>query len=95
MKEYWVYMLGSFNQNSLYIGVTSNLLKRIEDHKSGAVPGYTKKYKTHFLVWYEKTESAEAAILREKQLKKWRREKKELLIQQQNPARRDLALDWA
>ena len=85
-----VYLLASKPRGTLYIGVTSDLIKRIWEHKSGVVEGFTKRYHVHDLVWYEQHGSMEAAILREKELKKWRRTWKVALIEAANPAWRDL-----
>ena len=74
----------------LYIGVTSDLIKRVHEHKNEMIDGFSKKYKTKKLVYYEITTDVLSAIEREKQLKKWRREKKETLISKMNPERKDL-----
>jgi putative endonuclease len=74
-KSYFIYILSSFNK-VLYIGKTSNLRKRICEHKEGFVEGFTKKYHIKVLVYYEIYDNSESAINREKQLKRWRREKK-------------------
>ncbi|MFM9889210.1 MAG: GIY-YIG nuclease family protein [Rickettsiales bacterium] len=74
----------------LYIGVTSNFIQRIHQHKTDAVDGFTKRYHVHRLVWYEFHETAESAILREKRLKKWNRAMKIDLIEQTNPRWEDL-----
>ena len=90
-KQGYVYILSSKEKDgALYIGVTSNLIKRVYEHKHDVVDGFSKKYKTHKLVYYEISDSIESAIMREKQLKKWRREKKEALIETMNPERKDL-----
>jgi putative endonuclease len=73
-KAFFVYLLTSRLRGTLYIGVTSNLLKRIWEHKVKAVPGFTAKYSVDRLVWYEAHPTAESAIRREKQLKEWKRE---------------------
>ena len=73
MKRFYVYMLCSRRNGTLYIGVTSDLIKRIYEHKNNLVDGFTKKYSVHRLVWYEVHDSAETAIQREKQIKKWER----------------------
>ena len=85
-----VYMLASQPNGTLYIGVTSNLVKRIWEHKTNIVEGFTRKYKVHNLVWYEIHETMESAITREKALKKWRREWKIGLIKSFNPEWTDL-----
>ncbi len=71
--QYFVYILANKRNGTLYIGVTNDLARRVWQHKNEVVDGFTKKYGVHNLVWYESTDSIEAAILREKQLKKWRR----------------------
>ncbi|MEK7208219.1 MAG: GIY-YIG nuclease family protein [Patescibacteria group bacterium] len=88
--NYCVYILASKRNGTLYIGVTSNLPKRVYEHKTGAVEGFTKRYRIHVLVWYECTEDAAAAITREKQLKAWKREWKLVLIEKENPTWKDL-----
>ena len=91
MKTYYVYILASKQNGTLYIGVTSNLLKRIDEHKKGLVEGFTKKYKIHRLVYYESTSDVESAIVREKQMKKWNRQWKIKLIEKNNPDWIDLS----
>ncbi len=88
---YYVYILSNWDDSVLYIGVTSNLPRRLYEHKSGLVEGFTKKYNVHKLVYFESTTDAYSAIAREKQLKKWRREKKNNLIAMQNPQWNDLS----
>jgi putative endonuclease len=88
-----VYMLASGRHGTLYIGVTSDLLGRLHQHRSGALDGFTKRYGVTRLVWYEMADTMEAAITREKHLKKWRREWKIELIEQHNPDWVDLASD--
>lgn len=90
MKSYFVYILASKKDGVLYVGVTSNLSKRTWEHRSGAVEGFTSKYHIHKLVYYEQTENVLSALEREKQLKKWRREKKTFLIEKENPEWKDL-----
>jgi len=85
-----VYMLSSGHNGTLYIGVTSDLLKRVWQHKHGVVDGFSKQYDVHDLVWYELHETMESAILREKALKSWRRQWKLRLIEGENPEWRDL-----
>lgn len=85
-----VYILASQRNGTLYIGVTSDLVKRIWQHKEGVVEGFTKKYDCHTLVYFEQHEEMSAAILREKQLKKWNRAWKIALIEKENPTWRDL-----
>jgi len=88
--SYHVYILANKKNGTLYIGVTSNLVKRVYEHKNDLTHGFTKKYKVHNLVYYETTEDVESAIGREKQLKKWKRAWKIELIEKQNPGWRDL-----
>lgn len=87
-----VYILASKPFGTLYIGVTSNLVKRIWEHKNNLVEGFTNKYQVHLLVWYERHEELKSAILREKQLKKWNRQWKIRLIHKMNPQWNDLYL---
>ncbi len=88
-----VYILASRRNGTLYIGVTSNLIKRVWEHKNNIVKGFTKRYDVHLLVWYEIHASMEEAIAREKRIKKWRREWKIRLIEEKNPQWRDLYSD--
>lgn len=85
-----VYMLTNHTNSVLYIGVTSNLVKRIWEHKEKLVAGFSEKYNLYKLVYYEFFATMEEAILREKQLKRWSRKKKEKLINTQNPDWKDL-----
>ena len=89
-SQYYVYLLASKRNGTLYIGVTSDLLKRVHEHKDNLVEGFTKKYNVHKLVYYEPTEDINSAITREKQLKKWKRRWKIELIEKKNPEWRDL-----
>ena len=89
-----VYIMTNYSETSLYIGVTSNLQRRIWEHKNKTVDGFTKKYNVDRLVYYELTDSIETAINREKQLKRWHRDWKIYLIKEMNPEFRDLSLDW-
>ena len=90
--QYYVYIAGSISKK-IYIGVTNNLPRRIYEHKKGLVDGFTKKYKIKKLVYYEETNNIYSAIEREKQLKKWRREKKIKLIEKDNSKWKDLFSD--
>ena len=92
-KRFWVYLLASQRDGTLYIGVTSNLVKRVWQHKNDAALGFTQRYGVHRLVWFEAHENAESAITREKQLKKWRRAWKIDLIEAADPTWRDLYND--
>ncbi len=94
IKNYFVYILCNKRNGTLYTGVTSDLIKRIYEHKNNLVDGFTKKYNVHSLVWYEIYESAEAAINREKQIKKWKRKWKLELIEKNNLAWNDLYDDF-
>lgn len=89
-KQFYVYMLTSRIGGTIYIGVTSRLIARIWEHREGVVPGFTKRYHVHRLVWFEEHHTAESAIRREKQLKEWRRAWKVKLIQELNPNWDDL-----
>ena len=91
---YFVYILYNWNDSVVYIGVTSNLPKRLYEHRNGLADGFTKKYNVHKLVYFEQTSDVYSALSREKQLKKRSRAKKDLLIEHQNPTWRDLSLDW-
>ena len=85
-----VYMLASKPNGTLYIGVTSSLAKRVWQHQNNQVEGFTSKYRVHRLVWYEQHLEMKSAIMREKQLKKWNRQWKVQLINDFNPAWKDL-----
>ena len=85
-----VYILASERNGTLYIGVTSDLVKRIWEHKSDFVEGFTKQHQVHTLVWYEMHGNMESAITREKQLKEWKRQWKIELIEKSNPYWNDL-----
>ena len=88
-----VYILARKCNGTLYPGVTSNLLKRVWEHKNNVVEGFTKKYGVHTLVWYEVSETMESAILREKRFKDWKRKWKINVIEDMNPEWRDLYPD--
>ena len=90
---YWIYILANKYNNVLYIGVTNDLQRRVFEHKNKLVEGFTQKYNVDRLVYYESTEDVEAAILREKQLKNWRKEKKLVFIERMNPKWLDLSED--
>lgn len=89
-KSYYVYILTNKIHTVLYIGVTNNLIKRIYEHKNKFVKGFTEKYNINKLVYYEVFEDPKSAILREKQLKHWKRQWKLDLIKQRNPGLEDL-----
>ena len=90
MKVPCVYILASKPHGTLYIGVTSNLVQRVWQHKNDLVAGFTKHYRVHRLVWYEAHDSMEGAIIREKMLKKWNRAWKIEMIEKGNPTWKDL-----
>ncbi len=94
-KEPCVYILASKRNGTTYIGVTSDLPKRVWEHKQGLVEGFTKRYGVRTLVWYEPHDSMYEAITREKQLKRWKRAWKFRLIRESNPTWRDLYDDLA
>ena len=88
--SYFVYIVASPSR-TIYIGVTNDLRRRVDEHKMKAMPGFTATYNVHRLVWFEEFADAAAAISREKQLKGWRREKKIKLIESMNPAWKDMS----
>ena len=90
VKQPCVYLLASQRNGTLYVGVTSNLVKRIYQHRHNVVKGFTNRYAVHHLVWYEMHENMESAILQEKKIKKWDRQTKLWLIEKQNPEWGDL-----
>jgi len=90
VKQFYVYLLANKRNGTLYTGVTSNLVQRVWQHKQNIVKGFTKKYDVKLLVYYEAYDSAEAAITREKRIKKWRRAWKLKLIENKNPLWKDL-----
>jgi len=92
-KQYYVYILASWSK-SLYIGVTSNLVRRVLEHKQRLAEGFAKRYRIHRLVYYEACGDVRVALQREKQIKSWRREKKAALIKTTNPGGKDLAASW-
>ena len=89
-KQFYVYILASKRNGTLYIGVTSNLVQRTWQHKEGQIEGFSKKYDVKNLVYFEVHETAESALTREKQMKKWERAWKIKLIERNNPEWRDL-----
>ena len=93
-NQFWIYMMSNIRGNVLYIGVTNDLYRRVNEHKSGLIPGFTSRYNCHALVYYEEFTDVTVAIAREKTLKGWTRARKETLIADMNPDRRDLAADW-
>jgi len=93
-KTYYVYLLTNWNNQVMYAGVTNNLERRIYEHKNKLIDGFTKKYHVDKLVYFEATNDVLVAIEREKQIKKWRREKKNRLVIEMNPEWKDLSLEW-
>ncbi|VAX29030.1 Excinuclease ABC, C subunit-like [hydrothermal vent metagenome] len=94
-RNYYIYCLTNWNNKVMYIGVTNNLERRIYEHKNKLLEGFTKKYNLNKLVYFEETRDIHAAISREKEIKKWRREKKDALVKQLNPDWEDLAKDFS
>jgi len=89
-KQYYIYILASKRNGTLYTGFTSDLIKRIWQHKNGLLEGFSKRYGTKFLVYFEAYNDVEEAIYREKRIKKWNREWKIKLIEKANPNWKDL-----
>lgn len=94
MNSGWVYMMSNKNKNVFYVGVTNNLERRVFEHKTGIIEGFTKKYNCKELVYYEEFQNITDAISREKQLKNWHREWKINLIKFLNPDFIDLSIEW-
>ena len=95
MKSYYVYILASKKNATLYVGVTSNLRQRVYQHREGMVPGFTKRYGVHRLVYFETFYRVGDALIAEKRLKKWNRQWKIRLIEEHNPQWKDLCEDEA
>jgi putative endonuclease len=93
MRDPCVYLLASRRNGTLYCGVTSDLIKRVHEHRTDAVAGFTRKYGVHTLVWFEQHATMASAIAREKAIKDWRRRWKLELIEANNPMWRDLFLE--
>ncbi len=93
MKQYYVYIMTNLS-GTLYTGVTNNLQRRVDEHRSGLAPGFTSKYRIMHLVFFETTNNVKEAIAREKEIKGWLRKKKIALIESVNPEWKDLAADW-
>ena len=89
-KNGYVYIMASVRNGTLYIGVTSNLIQRVEQHREGLADGFTRKYSCKILVWYEQYGDIELAIQREKQMKEWKRLWKLRVIEEMNPDWNDL-----
>lgn len=93
-KLYFVYLLTNWDNSVMYIGMTNDLQRRLYEHKNKLVKGFTCKYNVSKLVYCESTLDVYSAIAREKEIKKWRREKKNKLVMQQNPGWEDLSMQW-
>lgn len=89
-KDYFVYVLSSGRNGTLYVGFTGDLAGRVQQHREGMVSGFTSRYAVTRLVWYERHDDPEAGIAREKRIKRWRRDWKLALIEADNPQWRDL-----
>ena len=89
--DYFVYLMVSKKNGTLYAGVTRDLVRRVYEHKNDLVEGFTSRYAVHRLVWFDSTPSVEAAIEKEKQIKNWKREWKAALIEKSNPEWLDLS----
>lgn len=94
MRSYHVYIMTSI-AGTLYVGVTNDLRRRVQEHKCGSRPGFTKRYRVTKLVYAEEHADVRDAIAREKQIKAWRRAKKVALIEAENPTWRDYAHEWS
>lgn len=94
MYYYYVYIMASKKNGVLYIGVTNNLMRRVYEHRNNLCEGFTKRFNVHKLVHFEQTEDIHAAIQREKQLKRWKREWKIKLIEDSNPEWNDLYYEY-
>ena len=92
--NYYVYILANWNNRVLYVGVTNNLVRRLYEHKNKLVDGFTKRYNVHKLVYYEHTTDINSAIAREKEIKGWKRCKKDALVVSINPQWKDLSVGW-
>jgi len=91
---YYVYLLTNWNNKVMYLGVTNNLERRLYEHKNKLFKGFTEKYNVNKLVYFEETQDVTVAIAREKEIKKWRREKKNQLVNRMNPNWKDLSSGW-
>jgi len=92
-RTYYVYLLTNQNGNVMYLGVTNDLVRRVYEHKNSLVDGFTKKYNVSKLVYFEQTDDVMSAIACEKEIKKWRREKKNKLVETMNPQWRELSME--
>ena len=94
MKTYYVYILANWNNKVIYVGMTNNLRRRMYEHKNKIFEGFTKKYNVNKLVWYDTTVDVIEAIRKEKEIKKWRRKKKNRLVETINSDWRDLSKEF-
>jgi putative endonuclease len=94
MKNSYIYILTNWTNEVMYVGVTNDLERRFYEHKSKLIPGFTKKYNLEKLVYFEHFSDIEMAIAREKEIKGWRREKKDKLVMSMNPDWADLSKGW-
>ena len=94
MQKYFVYILSNYTNTTLYVGMTNDIKRRLYEHKNKLIEGFSSKYNTNKLVYYEETSDVKTAIQREKNLKKWNRQWKEELIKKTNPDFKDLSLVW-
>ena len=94
IRSYYVYLLINWNNRVIYTGITNDLKRRIYEHKNKMIDGFTKKYNLNKLVYFEETPDVISAIAREKEIKKWRREKKNKLVVEMNPDWEDLSCRW-
>ena len=92
--HYYVYLMTNWNNKVMYVGITNNLERRVYEHKQKLLKGFTEKYKVNKLVYFEETGDVWEALAREKEIKKWRREKKNNLVQSLNPRWIDLSEGW-
>ena len=93
-RRYYIYLLTNWNNKVMYIGVTNNLVRRIYEHKNKLIEGFTRKYNVNKLVYFEETIEINSALEREKELKRWRREKKDALVNRVNMEWKDLSEGW-
>ena len=91
---YYVYILTNWDNRVIYTGITNDLSRRLHEHRNHLVDGFTSKYNVHKLVYFETTTDVTAAISREKEIKGWRREKKNSLVAGRNPEWKDLSKEW-
>ena len=94
MNKYWVYIVFNKYMSTIYTGVTNDIVRRVWEHRSGNIRGFTSRYKCGWLLYYEEFSDINQAIAREKQIKGWKRDKKIELIISLNPMRKDLANEW-